>query len=101
MKRTAEGEAVVNRRAAVLRALRLDEGTHIAALAHSRRPAGEALTRIASVLDRNQCAALRALIDANASSGRDTIDGKPDRQVNLAAADVERLLGVDARERLW
>ena len=86
---------------ALLRALRLDEETHKQAMRGLRLPAHAAIAKRSKVLTASQCAALRAVAEARASSKRDTVDGLPDRQVNLDVAELESIIGAAARDKLW
>ena len=86
---------------ALLRALRLDEDTHKQAMRGLRLPAHAAIAKRSKVLTASQCAALRAVAEARASSKRDTVDGLPDRQVNLDVAELESIIGAAARDKLW
>ena len=86
---------------ALLRALRLDEETHKQAMRGLRLPAHAAIAKRSKVLTAQECAALRAVAEARASSKRDTVDGLPDRQVNLDVAELESIIGAAARDKLW
>ena len=86
---------------ALLRALRLDEAMHKQAARGLRMPAHKAITTRKGVLTPKQCAALRAVAVARASARKDTVDGLPDRQVNLDVAELEAIVGAVARDKLW
>ena len=66
-----------------------------------RLPAHAAIAKRSKVLTAQECAALRAVAEARASSKRDTVDGLPDRQVNLDVAELESIIGAAARDKLW
>ena len=77
----------------LLRALRLDEAAHAAAAANAAVPVHNAVASVRGALPPGARAALRALADAEATTGRDTVDGGPDHQVNVAPERLATLVG--------
>lgn len=52
-------------------------------------------------LPSNNCAALRAAVDAEHQEKCDSVDGAPDHQLNVSRDGLEALVGADAVAALW
>lgn len=86
--------------AAVFRALKLSPQLYRAARIGMEGAPSEMVHTATGVLIPAVCASLRAAVDADRTTGRDTVDGAPDHQLNLTPDALEALVGTDTMHTL-
>ena len=86
--------------AAIFRALKLSPQLYRAARIGMEGAPSEMVHTATGVLTPAVCASLRAAVDADRTTGRDTVDGAPDHQLNLTPDALEALVGADTMHTL-
>ena len=80
---------------ALLADLRVDPSRHLL-----RGDLRAHIMRKRDFLDEETCASLRAAVDRERNTNIDSVDGAPDHQLRLNMAQLERLVGADAKRQL-